>query len=64
MADQKPWQYLLDCVQCPFKEVAHESGRMKRDWAGCQFFQFRPEWEKNFLLTSPFIERISQVTQN
>jgi hypothetical protein len=61
MTDKKPWQYVLDHAQSAFKAVAHESGRMKRKWAGCQFFQFGPEGEKNFLLTSPFIERITQI---
>jgi hypothetical protein len=61
MTNHKPWQHVLDCVQSAFKAFAHESGYMKRTWAGCQFFQFGPEREKNFLLTSPFIERISQI---
>jgi hypothetical protein len=58
MIDQEPWQYVLDRLQSFSKLVAHEFGRVNRAWAGCQFFQFGPEGEKNFLLTSPFIEQV------
>jgi hypothetical protein len=61
MTDQRSWKYELDRVQTRFKDVAHESGPMKREWAGCQFFQFGPEGEETFLLTSPFIERIPLI---
>ena len=58
MIDQEPWQYLLDRLQSAFNPIAHELGPVKRAWAGCQFFRFGPEGEKNFLLTSPFIEQV------
>ena len=61
MIDQEPWQYLLDRLQSAFNPIAHELGPVKRAWAGCQFFRFGPEGEKNFLLTSPFIERFQSV---
>jgi len=57
MTEQKPVQYELGCVQSAFKAFAHSSGRMKRVWAGCQFFYLEPEGESYFLLTSPFIEQ-------
>ena len=61
MTDRRSGRYQLERVQAGFKAVVHEYGLIERTWAGCQFFQFGPEGEKTFLLTSPFIERIARI---
>jgi hypothetical protein len=63
MTEQKPWKYIFDHVQSRSKAAGHEAGRLNPSWAGCQFNHFGPEGEKNILLTSPFIEQISQISQ-
>jgi hypothetical protein len=60
MTDEIFWRYEFDYSPHAFEVWAHEAGRIIRVWAGCQNFRFGPERENLFLLTSPFIERISQ----
>jgi len=72
MTDHKTWWYKPGLKTMAFagianavydsKSVPYGAGRMKRAWAGCQFFQLGPDRVKYFLLTSPFIERIPQIS--
>jgi len=54
------WRYEFDCSLHALAVWVHKAGRVIREWAGCQNFRFGPERENYFLLTSPFIELISQ----
>jgi hypothetical protein len=61
MTNEIFWRYEFDYSLHALAVWVHEAGRVIREWAGCQIFRFGPERENLFLLTSPFIERISQI---
>ena len=61
MTNEMFWRYELDYSLHALEVWMHEAGRMIRAWAGCQNFRFGPDGENYFLLTSPFIERISRI---
>jgi hypothetical protein len=59
MTNEIFWRYELDDSLHALEIWVHEAGHQVRVWAGCKSFRFDPERENFFLLTSPFIERIS-----
>ena len=61
MTNEICWRYEPDYLLHALEVWVHEAGRVIREWAGCQIFRFGPERENPFLLTSPFIEQISQL---